>query len=76
MFSQWFTILKRHFERNDKSFIATIKLMKHVFYKRYGLSYKKGKPTHMDVIKPYKNKLIILSSFKDINDFIDKKIFK
>ena len=70
IFSQWFTLLKRHFERKDESFRKTLYLMRHVFYKRYGLFYKKGKLTHMEVIFPYKDKVIILSSFKDINNYI------
>ncbi len=47
--------------------------MRHVFYKRHRLSYKKGKPTHMEVVEPYKNKLIILSSFREINDFVNSE---
>jgi adenylate kinase family enzyme len=73
IFSQWISLFKRHFERKDESFKATLHLMRHVFYKRYGLGYKKGKPTHMEVIEPYKNKLIILSSFKEINDFVNNE---
>ncbi len=45
--------------------------MRHVFYKRYDLGYKKGAPTNLEVITPYKNKVIILSSFKDINNFVN-----
>ena len=71
IFSQWFTLFKRHFERKDKSFKHTLYLMRHVFYKRYGLSYKKGKPTHTDIIAPYKDKVIVLDSFKKINDYIN-----
>ncbi|MEI7777143.1 MAG: hypothetical protein WCI52_00890 [bacterium] len=69
IFSQWWTIFKRHFKRGDESFKGTFYLMRHVFYKRYGLGYKKGKPTHLDIIAPYKNKVVVLSSFKEINNF-------
>ena len=69
-FAQVFNILKRHFVRKDKSFLQTLRLMKHVVYKRYGLGYKKGKMTHTEFIAPYKNKVIVLSSFKQINDFV------
>jgi len=70
MFSQWFTILKRHFKRKDKSLKHTLDLMRHVFYKRYGLGYRKGKPTHTEIIAPYKNKVIVLDSFKKISNFV------
>ncbi|NQV88359.1 MAG: hypothetical protein HQ402_02295 [Parcubacteria group bacterium] len=71
IFSQWWILFKRHFKRKDESFKNTLYLMRHVFYKKYGLSYKKGKPTHIDILAPYKNKVIILTSFKDINNFVD-----
>lgn len=73
IFSQWFSIFKRHFKRKDESFKSTLHLMRHVFYKRYNLGYKKGKPTHIEVIEPYKNKVIILSSFREINDFVNNE---
>lgn len=40
--SQWFTVFTRHFKRKDISFLKTLHLMRHVFYKRYGLGHKKG----------------------------------
>jgi len=73
IFSQWVTLFKRHFERKDKSFRHTLYLMRHVFYKRYGFSYKKGKPTHMEIISPYLNKVLILDSFKKINNFVNNE---
>ncbi len=69
IFPQWFTLLKRSFKRKE-NFLKTLHLMRHVFYKRYGLGYKKGKATHTEVIEPYKHKVLVLSSFKDINNFI------
>ncbi|MGB8816262.1 MAG: hypothetical protein WCC74_03485 [Minisyncoccia bacterium] len=72
IFYQWFSLIRRHFIRGDESIYQTFLLMRHVFYKRYGLSYKKGKPTNVEIIAPYKNKVIMLSSFKDIDDFVDK----
>ena len=72
IFSQWATLIKRHFERNDESIWHTILLLRHVLYKRYGWGHKKGKITHKEVVAPYQDKLIILSSFKEINKFIIK----
>lgn len=71
IFSQWFAIIKRHIIRKDESILQTLRLLKHVFYKRYNLSYKKGTTTHLQFIAPYKSKVVTLSSFKEINNFID-----
>lgn len=70
IFSQWFILFKRGLFRKDK-IKRTFALMKHVFYKRYGLGYKKGKMTHIEFVEPYKDKLIILSSFKEIDEFLN-----
>ncbi len=68
---QWFYISKRYFERkNTHHREKLIPLLKHVFYKRYNLGYKKGAVTHTELIAPYENKVIRLSSFKQINDFM------
>lgn len=72
IFFQWFSIIKRHFTRGDETLLQTLHLLRHVFYKRYGLGYKRGKLKHAEVIAPYSDKVITLSSFKEINDFIDK----
>jgi len=68
---QWYTILKRHFTRGDKSLWTTILLLRHVFYKRYSLGYKKNSPTHNDVLKPFVNKVTSISSFRELNKYID-----
>ena len=70
VFSQWLTLIKRHFVRKDKSFWHTILLLRHVLYKRYGWGHKRGKIKHTEVVAPYLNKTVTLSSFKEINDFI------
>jgi adenylate kinase family enzyme len=68
---QCYNLIKRHFVRKDESLIQTLKMMKHVVYKRYRLGYKKGKTTHAELISPHKHKVIELSSFKQIDDFVD-----
>jgi len=45
--------------------------MKHVLYKKHHLGHRKGKPTPIEIIEPYKHKVITLSSFKEIDKFID-----
>lgn len=72
IFSQWFILLKRGLAREDEKISGTIALMKHVFYKRYGLGYKKGKMTHTEFVETHKHKVVVLSSFKEIEEFIKK----
>ena len=72
IFSQWFVLLKRHLSRKDESLKEVLSLMEHLFYKRYGLGYKKGKLTHEEVIWPYKDKVVVLDSFKKIRDFLNQ----
>ena len=70
-FIQCCNLFMRHFVRKDESLIETLKMMKHVVYKRYGLGYKKGKTTHAQLIAPHKHKVIELSSFKQIDHFLN-----
>ena len=72
IFPQWLVLIKRHFTRGDKNIWHTILLLRHVLYKRYGWGHKRGKITHKEVVAPYLNKTIVLSSFKEINNFINK----
>ena len=69
IFSQWFNLFRRGIDRKDK-IKGTFALMKHVFYKRYQLGYKKGKMTHLEFIEPYKDKVVTLRSFKEIDNFV------
>ncbi|MEK7645339.1 MAG: hypothetical protein AAB391_03440 [Patescibacteria group bacterium] len=68
--SQWGTLLRRGLSRENERIKQTLFLMKHVFYKRYSLGYKKGKMTHQEFIEPHKHKVVTLSSFKEIEDFL------
>ena len=63
-------LLHRYFSRGDESFLAHLKLMKHTFYKKYSLGYMKGKKTISELIAPYKDKTVTLSSFQNIEKFI------
>jgi len=45
--------------------------MRHVLYKKYHLGYRKEKPTPTEIIEPHKHKVITLSSFKEINNFLN-----
>lgn len=70
IFSQWLILVKRNFQRKDESVRGLLQLMKHTFYKRYKLGYKKVKITQDELIEPYMSKVVQLHSFKEINNFI------
>lgn len=70
---QWYQLFKRYLRRENDTLKGVLILMRHVFYKRYGLGYKKGKMTHAEFVEPYKSKVITLSSFKEINKFLESR---
>ena len=72
--TQWLVLIKRYTNRRGEvieNIGGLYKLMKHVLYKKYHLGYRKGKPTPTEIIEPHKHKVITLSSFKEINDFLN-----
>jgi len=71
IFSQWVSLFKRYLKRDNESLKSTYKLMRHVFYKRYKIGYRKGKLTPSELVSPYKSKVITLHTFKEINKFIN-----
>jgi len=69
--TQWIFLIKRYFKRDNETIGGLYKLMKHVLYKKHHLGYRKGKPTPTEIIESHKHKVITLSSFKEIDEFID-----
>lgn len=68
---QWVCLIHRHLQRDNESWWDLFQLMKHVLCKRYGLKHKKGKKNNDEFIAPFREKVVILSSFKEINNFIN-----
>lgn len=68
---QWLYLIKRSLYRENETIKGTYKLMKHVLYKKHKLGYRKGRSTPTEIIEPYKNKVVTLSSFKEINNFVN-----
>jgi adenylate kinase family enzyme len=72
--TQWLVLIKRYIERSGEvteNLGGLLKLMKHVLYKKYHLRHRKGKLTPTEIIEPHQHKVITLSSFKEIDRFID-----
>jgi adenylate kinase family enzyme len=73
IFSQWHSIIKRYFKREDKNILRTLWLLWHVLYKKFQTKssrIKNGQLTTYERIESYKNKVIILKTFKDIDNLI------
>jgi len=69
--TQWLYLIRRSLSRNDETLRGLLKLMRHVLYKKYHIGYRKGKPTPTEIVEPYKHKVVVLSSFREIDDFVD-----
>ncbi|MBN2094401.1 MAG: hypothetical protein JW740_03495, partial [Candidatus Zambryskibacteria bacterium] len=67
---QYMALIKRKFKRRHESFIDLWKLLKHVTFKKYKKNYSKDLPLE-NMIEPYKNKVTKLSSYKEIDNFLD-----
>jgi adenylate kinase family enzyme len=70
LISQYFVLLRRHLSRDNESLKNLFELLRHVTYKRYSIGYLKGVKTTLETILPFKKKVITLSSYKEINNFL------
>ena len=73
IFSQWLSIIKRSIKRKDK-ISRTMWLVWHVLYKRFQTKnsrLKQGQMTNDERIAPYIHKVIKLTSFKEVDKFVD-----
>ena len=69
--TQWFILFKRYLTRENETIKGLFNKMKHVLYKKHKLGYRKGKPTPTEIVDPHKHKVITLSSFKEIDEFVN-----
>jgi adenylate kinase family enzyme len=69
IFAQWAYLLRRHFSQDNETVGDLWEFMRHVYYKRYSLGYRKGQPTIHEFIAPYREKVVTLSSFKEMERF-------
>ncbi|OGF21309.1 hypothetical protein A2316_01990 [Candidatus Falkowbacteria bacterium RIFOXYB2_FULL_38_15] len=71
IFSQWWAIIRRHQKRENETFLNLIKLLRHALYKKYNWGYLKNEPKMLELLEPYEDKVVILRSFKEIDNFIN-----
>lgn len=72
LINQLFLLFRRGFKRKDELLIDTLKLSRHLFYRRYKLSYEKNIIQMDEFLKPYKNKVVVLNSFRKMNEFLNE----
>lgn len=69
-FGQSYVLFKRFLKRDNENIKTFYKLIRHNFYKRYGLGYKKNSQTTLDCLKEEEISYIKLSSFEEIDEFV------
>ncbi len=69
--TQWVILFKRYLGRENETIFGLFGLMKHSLFKKYKIGYRKGKETPTETIEPHKHKVVKLSSFKEIDKFMD-----
>lgn len=72
MLQQWWVLYKRYRKRrsaNNERFGDFVVLARHVFQKRYQRGEQKNQQTIADLLLPYSEKVIELSSYTEMNEF-------
>ncbi len=67
---QSFILFKRYLGREHETFLNFINLIKHIFYGRYSVGYKRGRETDLEYLDRLGVRYIKLSSFKEIDEFV------
>jgi len=68
---QYYFLIKRSLTRKYESLNGLLQLLKHVTYKKYKKGYGNHTPPLHELLKPHEQKLIKLSSMKEINRYLD-----
>lgn len=68
---QIFLLFRRGFKRKDEKIVDTLKLSRHLFYRWYQLNYEKNRIQIDEFLEPYNNKVVILNSFRKMNEFLE-----
>lgn len=65
-------LYKRYRSRENETFKDFFKLVIHQYKKRKKLGHFKSQETFEDILEPYKEKVIMLQSFEEIDKYIDQ----
>lgn len=69
--SQFWSLLKRKLTRKEERWIDLLLLYKHLFFKRYKLGLQKNKVDLDEMLTPFNKKVIRLSSYQEIDQFLE-----
>ena len=69
--SQYFSLIKRNIMRKNESISGLFQLLKHVTYKKYKKGYGGSIPSLESILEPYKDKIIMLDSIKEMDRYLE-----
>ncbi|MFA5987582.1 MAG: hypothetical protein WC797_02950 [Candidatus Paceibacterota bacterium] len=72
LFCQAIVLFKRWWNGKDDTLFNIFGIVKHSFAKKYRLGDQRGKKTYAEMIEPYKDKAVVLSSFSEIDEFVER----
>lgn len=71
IFHQYLSIIKRNLTRKEEKLVDLFNLLKHVTYKKYKKGYGNHLPPLEELLAPYKDKIIEVHSFKEIDKILE-----
>ena len=71
IFQQILVLIKRNISRKNESFTDLLNLIKHNLRKKYKKNYGNHLPRLKDLIKDHQNKVVELSSYKEIDKYLN-----
>lgn len=71
IFYQYYYLIKRSLTRKNENLIDLWNLLKHVTYKKYKKRYGNHLPPLEELLKLYKNKVIVLNLMREINKLVN-----
>ncbi len=71
LLSQFWYLFLRNLTRKNEKLINLLRLYRHLFYKRYKIGPQKDKVGLEEMLEPFKDKIVKLKSFGEINNFVD-----
>ncbi len=71
---QYYFLIRRNLSRNHENFTDLFNLLKHITYKKYKKNYGNHLPRLEELLEPYKNKVVRLTSIKEINRCLKENV--
>jgi len=68
---QYYFLIKRNLKRKNENFTDLFNLLKHITKKKYKKSYGNHLPRLQELLEPYENKVVRLSSMKEIDRCVE-----